>query len=524
MVLDTARPIDILERLDQARVEVSARLDPKQRTRLGQFFTPVATARLMASMFTITQPTVRLLDAGAGIGVLTAAFVAEVCRRASPPQQISVVAFEIDVALGPRLEKTLAACRQVCEQAGIGFEAEIRHEDFIAAAATSLSGDLFGSPLPRFDCAILNPPYRKITTDSRERRLLRTAGIETSNLYTAFLALVAGLLTTGGELVAITPRSFCNGPYFRSFRRTFLASMALRQVHLFDSRDDAFRDDAVLQETVIFRATKNATPDVVSITSSTGPESGDERSRVVEYAQIVRPDDPDAFIRLIPDDSGSEIAARMGGLPSHLDDLGLTVSTGRVVDFRATDYLRDESGPDTVPLIYPSHFGADGFVAWPNPLSRKPNSLARTSASESLLVPAGTYVLVRRFSAKEERRRVVASIYDADRVSPLPVGFENHLNYYHRSGTGLPMAVARGLAAFLNSTPVDTYFRQFNGHTQVNATDLRSLRYPTLEELAALGEHIGHDIPTQTDIDWLVEGMVFGRPTECPTPIRSESA
>jgi adenine-specific DNA-methyltransferase len=524
MVLDATRQIDLLERLDQARVDASARIDPKQRAKLGQFFTPVVTARLMASMFTLAQPAIRLLDAGAGIGVLTAAFVAEVCCRESRPQHISVVAFELDAALGSRLEETVAACRTACEQAGIGFDAEIRQEDFIAAAATSLSGSLFGSPLPRFDCAILNPPYRKINTDSRERRLLRTVGIETSNLYTAFLALVAGVLDTGGELVAITPRSFCNGPYFRSFRRTFLKSMALRQIHVFDSRDDAFRDDAVLQETVIFRAIKNATPDVVTITSSTGPESGDERSRIVDYPQIVRPDDPDAFIRLVPDESGSEIAARMEGLPSCLDDLGLTVSTGRVVDFRATNYLRNEPGPDTVPLIYPSHFGEDGFIAWPKPRNRKPNALARTSASESLLVPAGTYVLVRRFSAKEERRRVVASIYDADRVSPLPVGFENHLNYYHQGGAGLPKAVARGLAAFLNSTQVDTYVRQFNGHTQVNATDLRSLRYPTLDELAGLGEHIGEDCLSQSDIDWLIEGMLFGRSIGCPTQIKSESA
>jgi adenine-specific DNA-methyltransferase len=293
--------------------------------------------------------------------------------------------------------------------------------------------------------------------------------------------------------------------------------MALQTMHVFDSRDDAFRDDAVLQETVIFKATKSALPDAVTITSSTSPDSGDERSRVVGYDEVVRPDDPHAFIRVVADDSGSEIAERMERLPSELNDMGLTVSTGRVVDFRATEYLRDMPGLDTVPLIYPGHFGDDGYIAWPNPDSRKPNALARTTASENLLVPADTYVLVRPFSAKEERRRVVASIYDADRVSPLPVGFENHLNYYHRNGEGLPKALAKGLAAFLNSTQVDTYFRQFNGHTQVNATDLRSLRYPAFDELEALGEHIGDRSPAQEELDWLVEGMLFGRTTACPT-------
>ena len=505
MVIDIARSTDLLERLDLTRVAVSSRLDPQRRAKLAQYFTPAATARLMASMFTIEQPTLRLLDAGAGIGLLSAAFVAEMCSRESRPERISIVAFELDAALVPHLEETLAACRDACAEAGISFDAEVRQEDFIAAAAESVRGDLFASPLPRFDCAILNPPYRKINTDSRERRQLRSIGIETSNLYTAFLALVAGLLAPGGELVAITPRSFCNGTYFRAFRRSFLSSMALKQVHVFAARDHAFRDDEVLQETVIFRAIKGATPDAVTITTSTGPESGDEQSRRVDYSHVVRPDDPNAFIWLVADDAGSEAAERMTRFSTRLEDLGFAVSTGRVVDFRAAEFLRPEPGPDTVPLIYPGHFAATGFVEWPKNGGRKPNALARTPASDHLLVPPGTYVLVRRFSAKEERRRVVAAIYDADRISPLPVGFENHLNYFHQNNTGLPMAAAKGLAAFLNSTLVDTYVRQFNGHTQVNATDLRSLRYPTIDELRALGEQIGDEFPPQAVLDDLID-------------------
>jgi adenine-specific DNA-methyltransferase len=195
---------------------------------------------------------------------------------------------------------------------------------------------------------------------------------------------------------------------------------------------------------------------------------------------------------------------------ARLEDLGLAVSTGRVVDFRAADHLRHDPGPETAPLIYPGHFAANGFVEWPKSDGRKPNAIARAPASETLLVPAGAYVLVRRFSAKEERRRVVAAIYDPERVSPLPVGFENHRNYFHLNGAGLPMAVAKGLAVFLNSSLVDAYVRQFNGHTQVNATDLRSLRYPSLTSLAALGENIGDTLPAQADLDRLVDEGLFG--------------
>jgi len=129
--------------------------------------------------------------------------------------------------------------------------------------------------------------------------------------------------------------------------------------------------------------------------------------------------------------------------------------------------------------------------------------------AEDLLVPEGYYVLTKRFSAKEERRRVVAAVYDPTRVPAERVAFENHLNYYHNRGTGLPVTVAKGLAAFLNSTLVDVYFRQFSGHTQVNATDLRSLRYPGWDSLLALGRRIGKSFPDQEELNRLVEEVVF---------------
>ena len=79
------------------------------------------------------------------------------------------------------------------------------------------------------------------------------------------------------------------------------------------------------------------------------------------------------------------------------------------------------------------------------------------------------------------------------------------MNYYHSDGHGLPITLARGLAAFLNSTLVDVYFRQFNGHTQVNATDLRSLRYPSRQRLEHLGEVVEDPAANQDDLDQLVQ-------------------
>lgn len=492
------------EHVDFVRLDVARKLDPDRRAVLGQFLTPAPVARLMAAMFVADRPRLRVLDAGAGIGSLSAALVEELCLRKDRPRELSLTAYEIDQELLPYLTDTIDQCRIASERAGMCFSSEILREDFIESGVAMLRGGWFAPERRTFDAVILNPPYRKIHGASRERLLLRSIGIETSNLYTAFLALVVRLLEPGGELVAITPRSFCNGRYFKSFREEFLRTMRLRHLHVFESRREVFREDDVLQENVILHAIKEPGNLAPVLVTASGDAAGEDLSvREVAYEQLVRPDDPDRFIHIVPDELAEVIARRMRGWPATLDDLGLAVSTGRVVDFRAEAYLCAEPGEGTAPLIYPTHL-TGGFVTWPK-RTRKPNAIAVTPATQDLLVPPGVYVLVKRFSAKEERRRVVAAIYDPARVSPEAVGFENHLNYYHRGGRGLPMLLAKGLAAFLNSTLVDEYFRQFSGHTQVNATDLRSLRYPALADLERLGGRIGDAFPEQEALDRLVE-------------------
>lgn len=55
---------------------------------------------------------------------------------------------------------------------------------------------------------------------------------------------------------------------------------------------------------------------------------------------------------------------------------------------------------------------------------------------------------------------------------------------------------------------VDENFRRFNGHTQVNATDLRLMKYPSLEALIALGEWaMSCGEPTQAMIDQQLERL-----------------
>jgi adenine-specific DNA-methyltransferase len=478
------------DRADEVRLLVSPGLDVDRRSKLGQFMTPTPIAQGMAGMFGTMPQEVRLLDAGAGIGALTAAFVSEAIARRDRPASIASTCFEVDEDMAAHLAGTLTACAQACADAGIAFRSEIVRDDYILASSEPLLARKWS-----FNRAILNPPYAKLNTNSRWRLALRNSGIETVNLYSAFVALAVNQLEDGGELVAITPRSFCNGPYYAPFRRHLLHSTALLKLLVFESRKKAFADDNVLQENVIFHVRKDdAQPATVRLET----DNGDGRD--VPMDQVVLPGDENAFIRLTISDDDASLAERVQALPCTLADLGIKVSTGRVVDFRAKAQLRKDAGTDTAPLIYPGHM-KDAGVIWPIENFRKHNAIAVDDHTRSQLVPAGIYVLIKRFSSKEERRRIVAAFYDA----PEPVGLENHLNYFHANGVGLDPELAQGLAAFLNSTAVDDYFRLFSGHTQVNATDLRNLHYPSRAQL----KHVGRLAPKgQADIDVTVAPLL----------------
>jgi adenine-specific DNA-methyltransferase len=478
---------------------------------LGQFLTPAPLATFMASLFGPLPEVVRLLDAGAGAGALTAAFVSRLCKMKDGVRAVEATLYEVDPLIQDALSGTMRASQLDCAQVGIQFTFAIHPTDFVQEMSTRLASDLFGAPPPVFDAAIANPPYRKIRVDSHERRNLRYAGVETSNLYTGFIALIQRLLSPGGQLVGITPRSFCNGPYFRNFRQDFLGNLEIHRLHIFESREAAFRDDTVLQENIIFHAVRGRKqPGEIMISSSSGENGDIVAKKVVPFAEVVHPLDTEKFIH-IPSASGhAEAKKTMDTLRSSLASLGVSVSTGRVVDFRLESALRWEPEEGTVPLVYPSHFNG-GTIHWPKPAARKPNAILNNDETRPWLVRSGVYLLTKRFTSKEERRRLVACLFDPEDVESEWIGFENHVNYFHADGQGLDRSLAVGLFVFLNSTVVDQYFRRFSGHTQVNATDLRKLSYPDRKTLQAMGAGMNVLEKSQDEIDELLEKHLHAR-------------
>ncbi|TFH72377.1 SAM-dependent methyltransferase [Gammaproteobacteria bacterium LSUCC0112] len=477
-----------LDIADNVRREVSPKISGARKSEFGQFMTPSSVARFMANMFPASNiKNCRLLDAGAGVGALTCAFLDRWLQGGFKFDSIEVTAYEVDEALREHLKEHLTRYDEV--------KAEIVAGDFIELATGR------SPPSDGYTHAILNPPYKKINSDSNHRRALRSVGIETVNMYSAFVALAVLHASKGGQIVAIIPRSFCNGPYYKPFREFILERCAIHHIHLFESRNKAFRDDEVLQENVIIRLECGGVQGDVTITTSTDDRFSDMTTHEHPFGRIVFPNDKERFIH-VPTTLGESALELSPAIQSSLADIGVQVSTGPVVDFRLKEHLRILPEEGCAPLVYPMHLTATGTI-WPVIGLRKPNAIMRNEETERWLYPNGYYCVVRRFSSKEEKRRVVASIVEPSAFGDHTVlGFENHLNLFHEKKHGLPEFLARGLVIYLNTTAVDESFRRFNGHTQVNATDLKLMKYPSREVLIELGKWANeHEELTQEMVD-----------------------
>jgi len=474
--------------------------DLKERKARGQFFTPKEVARFMASLFRIKGESISVLDPGAGIGILTAAF----CERLlnlKEKVQLSITAYENDTALLPRLWKVLRKCETVLGERGHDVTFNVLEDDFILKNAKFFDKEtlsLWESEQPAFDYIISNPPYYKLMAASRHARMMKELDLGQPNVYAFFMALSLQLLKQDGEMVFITPRSFCSGLYYRKFRGWLLENAVLPRIHAFESRNEVFEHEDVLQENIILKAiSRNGKRNMaqVEISVSKNHSFKDLKTHEVPAEDIVHRMNGDALIKIPTSRIHILIQQAIKDWRYTLHDFGLEVSTGPIVAFRAkgllTDFI-DES--TTAPLIW-MHNIQHMKVIWQAKKNGKQTGVILNEASKPLLLPVRNYVLVKRFSSKEQERRLYAGVLLENDCEFKTIGIENHVNYLYRKQGRMTTDETRGIAALLNTSIVDEYFRCLNGNTQVNASDLRVLPLPSLAVIRQVGRRVNAEQP-----------------------------
>lgn len=492
---------------------------------LGQFFTPIAAADFMGRLLTPRSGVVEILDPGAGTGILSVAACEALAAYKVKPTEIRLTAFEVDARLLPQLERSCSFARDWLKEHSIRFTFRIESDDFVLQTANALTSqqqlfaDAEGSKKKRYDIVVCNPPYFKISKSDPRAKAASNVVYGQPNIYSLFMAASAYSLKSQGELVFITPRSYAAGLYFRRFRQVFFSRMRPERIHLFVSRRDAFQRDDVLQENLILKATSSpnwwtsSSNDTVDVSFSTGIRDIDEcETRAVQLSLMIDMDSKERTLRIPISDTDESVLELVDTWPGSLASFGLEISTGPIIPFRSRQWLANdgELGKTHAPVLWMQNVSADGIV-WPVATGRKEQYFAINEESLGLLVKDGNYTILRRFSSKEETRRLISAPLLKGFLRSEWIGLENHLNYIHRPGGNLRRDDAFGLAAIYNSSLVDAYFRTVSGNTQVNATEIRAMPLPPLETIWQIGACV-RDGNTQEPLldSWITKLLTSG--------------
>jgi adenine-specific DNA-methyltransferase len=504
-------PTDFLTYCLQRGERILSSRSEESRKEKGQFLTPPAAARFMARQ--LGQGS-RFLDPALGSAILACAII-ELAIETGQTKELWIDGYEIDDELYQTACESLAWASQRAAEKGIVVHVNVKQADFVMEGIRIIA-PLFGQnsleEFQPYDGIISNPPYFKLNTDDSRVKAVSGHVKGSTNIYTLFMAISARLLAPNGKACYIVPRSFCSGAYFAGFRRDFLARVTPVSIHLFESREDTFKKDSVLQENVIvtYRPKKEYEKTENEIIQVSASKNADDMNgsfaQIVQMKHFVGKHNGELFFRIPLGELDEQIIETVDQWPGTLEKYGLEVSTGPVVSFRSKQFLTDENAVEkrqAVPLLWMNNI-KPGRVVWPIPEISKQQGILSGPESAELLVKNQNYVLLRRFSAKEEPRRLIAAPLLESQFIYDRIGLENHLNFVYRKKGMLEQDETAGLAALYNSALIDRYFRISNGNTQVNAAELRALPLPPLEIIKAIGQELIKAESPENDIDQIV--------------------
>lgn len=485
----------MLQAILQRTKDFIAKASKEERKKYGQFFTSERTAQYMAEMFQfdLSKPEISLLDAGAGTGILSAAAVWTLLLRGYKGK-IHLVCYENDTQVIPILIDNLEYMHQ---HANLTYR--VLTDNYILSQPFSSGTSLFEDKEYKYDYIIGNPPYLKVPKDAPEAMHMPQVCYGAPNLYFLFWAMAINNLKENGELVYIVPRSWTSGAYFERFRQYLFANTTIQSVHLFVSRDKVFSEESVLQETIIIKVKKTTQkPQTIDISSCSTADFSDLTHFHVSYSTVVA---QNQYVFLPTNNEEAEVLARINGLSDTLKTLQTPMHTGLVVDFREREVLKDEPDDETFPLFYSSHISKDGQVVWPVGKSGEYIHTDRIG----LLQSNSNYIFVKRFTSKEEPRRLQCGVYLSSRYPKYKyISTQNKINFIECSSLDMLF----GIYALLNSTLYDQYYRILNGSTQVNSTEVNAMPIPSASTISKMGAELSGKPLTTAYCDQIVEKWI----------------
>ncbi len=505
---------------DRMGYAYTSNINKDRKKENGQYFTPNKIADYMSSLSTKTnQNVLDILDPGCGTGTLSCSLIEYIVENNKKLIEIKLTCYEIDEDLIPYTKQVFNYLTKWIENQNptIKLNYKIYNDDFVLSNRfifdeTSLFP--LNENQKKFDIIISNPPYFKISKSDEKAKIAASIVYGQPNIYSIFMMLSAHLLSNNGEMIFIIPRSFTSGPYFRLFRKQFFHTVLLKNIHIFNSRKKAFKRDNVLQENIIIKAIKKrkSTNDKVTISTSESIEDLEDTT-ISRYPleEIIDMESKQKILYIPLNLKDEEIIKIFQKWKNNFEKNFMKISTGPVVAFRKRDFLFDNtesSNRNFSPLLWLTNTKPMKLV-FPGSKNKK-HYIEDCSSTQNVLVENKNYVLLRRFSTKDDKSRLIATPYFAESFNQLKIGIENHLNYIYKYKGELSKYEVMGLAALFNSSLFDLYFRTFNGNTQVSATELKEIPLPPMTKIESLGmELLESNEFSQENIDSIINKIIL---------------
>lgn len=456
-----------------------------KRKKIGQFFTSRETARFMAGLFSVPKKEhLDILDPGTGSAILTAALM-ERLQQESSVKSVSLICYETEPAILDLLKDNLEYIKSIVR---FDLDYTIITDNYITSQQL---------PLAFADLVIGNPPYLKVNRLAEEAQAMSHVVYGAPNLYFLFASRSIENLRDKGELVYIIPRSWTSGAYFKAFRNFLFKKTTIEHIHLFISRDKVFEQETVLQETMIIKLKKEiGTANEIVISSTETNNDFNNIQEITVPKKLVIGNDDNQYVYLVTNKEEVNVLERLSVFHNTLPSLDMKMKTGLTVDFREREHLMDEPANDNVPMFFAQHL-KDGRITFP---IGKHGEYIDTRKS-GLLQDNINYLFVKRFTSKEESRRLQSSIYLQDDFPTYKqISTQNKLNFITRNKKSLTKQMVYGLYCLFNSTLYDKYYRILNGSTQVNSTEVNTMPMPTLDGIVYLGQRlmVSNDLTEKT--------------------------
>lgn len=243
-----------------------------------------------------------------------------------------------------------------------------------------------------------------------------------------------------------------------------------------------FDGESVLQETIIIKIKKTTIkPDYINITSSSTSTFKDVYKFNAPYGTVIA---QNQFVYLATNENDVEVLTQVNSFDTTLPDINMRMKTGIIVDFRTKEVLRNHLEHDSYPLFYSQHI-KDGNIVWP---IGKDGEVIKTD-KKGYLQENSDYLMVKRFTSKEEVRRLQCGIYLKKKFIQFPyISTQNKINFIKCESP----YIAYGLYVLLNSTLYDNYYRILNGSTQVNSTEINQIPIPKRHIIEEMGKELMH--------------------------------